>query len=423
MLLAIAWRNLWVNRRRTLTVLAAVAGGVAAMVIVAALMNALSDRMLEGVTGSFLGHVQIHREGYRARRSPALVISDADQVLAAVRATDGVQAAAGRLFGLGNASFARGEDAVVRQGGGAVSASVVALLGVEPGAEQVVTDLATHVVEGRWLEGDSEVLLGAGLARRTGARVGDAFLGGPLGASEAVARVVGILRTGMEGIDGRTVVMTRPRLARVLALEGQVHEIAIRARDPAALDALVTALRTSVTKASPGGAGDEVLAWYEVAPEIRIILIVFSASPIFMSFVLFLAVALGILNTMLMANFERTREFGLMMALGARPRRIVALVLAESAWLALLGTAAGAALGMALVGFWSLRGFDLGLLMGGSEGFSLAGVAFDPVLWPRVGAAELIKTGVPVAILTLLAGLWPAVKASRTPPADALRNE
>jgi ABC-type lipoprotein release transport system permease subunit len=403
MLLALAWRNLWVNRRRTLSALAAVAAGVTAMLLIAGLMNGMSDRMLEGVTGSFLGHVQLHHEGFRERHSVAIVIADADQVLATVRATDGVQAATGRLFGLANVSVVRAEVPV--------SASVAALLGVEPDAEQAVTDLATHVVEGRWLQGDSEVVLGAGLAKRSGARVGDSLVLGP---GEAQT-VVGILRSGMDGIDGRTALMTRARAAKILGLENQVHEIAIRARDPDRLDALVSSLRARVPN-------EEALAWYDIAPEIRIIIVVFSASPIFMSFILFLAVAFGILNTMLMTNFERTKEFGLMMALGTRPRRIVALVLTESALLGLVGTAAGAVIGLALVGYWSLRGFDLGVLMG-SEGVSLMGVAFKPVLWPRVGVADLLKTAVPVAVLALLAGLWPAVKASRTHPADALRNE
>ena len=404
MLLAIAWRNLWVNRRRTLTALASVAGGVAAMLIIAGLMNGMADRMLEGVTGSFLGHAQLHHEGYRARHSPTLVVSDADKVLAAVRATDGVQAAAGRVFGLGNVSIVRGEVPV--------SAAVVALLGVEPGPEQAVTDLPTHVVEGRWLQGDGDVVLGAGLAKRTGARVGDSFLSGP-GEPQTV---VGIIRTGMDGIDSRTALMTRGRVSKLLGLEDQVHEIAIRARNPERLDALVTALRAQVPL-------EEVLAWYDVAPEIRIMLIVFSASPVFLSFILFLAVALGILNTMLMANFERTKEFGLMMALGTRPLRMVGLVLTESALLALVGTAAGAAIGAALVGYWSLRGFDLSALMGG-EGVSPHGRRLQPcALAARGNRRPAQDQPSPWRSSTLLAGLWPAVKASRTQPADALRNE
>jgi ABC-type lipoprotein release transport system permease subunit len=434
-LLALAWRNLWVNRRRTLAALTAVAAGVAVMVVIAALMNGMTDRMLEGATGSFLGHAQIHKAGYRARRTATLTVADADRVLAAVRATDGVRAASGRLFGLGNVSVVRGNDAAVRghQSPG-VAAAVAALVGVEPLAEAAVTDLSAHVIEGRWLERESDVVLGAGVARRTGARVGDAFLvtsadarGQPrdsLAVSGEVPRVVGIIRTGMDDLDGRTALVTRDFLAKLLGLEGQVHEVAIRARDPGRLEALVDAVRTSVAGASASGAGDEVLAWYDVAPGIRILLVVFSASPVFMSFILFLAVAFGILNTMLMANFERTREFGLMKALGARPGRIVSLVLTESAWLALLGIGAGAAVGLAVVGVWSRTGFDLGPLMGGGTGgISLAGVAFDPVLWPRVGVGDLLKAGVPVAVLTLLAGLWPAVKASRIEPVDALRAE
>lgn len=597
MLLSLAWRNLWRNARRTLTVVTAVCGGVAMMVIVSSMINGMTDRMLEAVTGSFMGHAQLHHEGFRAKRSTALAVPEADRVLEAVRATPGVEAAAGRIYGFAHASLVRGGDRDVRSGGGVdVAAPVVTLLGVEPTPEAAVTDLARRVIEGRWLERETDVVLGAGVARRTGARIGDAFLPtttdangavrGPWAVSDEVPRVVGIVRTGIDELDGRGAIVTRGFLARLTGMEGRVHEIAIRAASadserleplvrelcrtvagvragsaqaaaaptpatrPLALSptsrpgasappvrlvgvepsssgagraargrflertddivlsapvaaelgvgpgdrvtvavpvecgadldtaqcppsdqgfvvagvvepgqgppgprfALVAAqvVRGDVAALAPGaiddlegeatrnvaalvaraagplGAGDEILAWQELAPDLVVMLVVFDAAPAAMVIVIFLAVAIGIVNSLLMSTFERIKELGMMKALGMRPRRIVALVLAESAAIAALGIATGLALGLAVVAYWHGAGLDLSVFMGGGGsgvGFELAGVSFDPVIWPSVEAGDLARIIGPVAVLTVLAGLWPAAKAARIQVTDALRHE
>ncbi len=146
MLFRMAWRNLWRNKRRTLTAVAAVAGGVASMVIISALMNGMSDKMVEAVTGSWMGHAQIHHVGYGDNRSSALLIRDGERVLAAVRTTGGVAGAAGRLYGTAHASIVRGDDELIRSGGGQdVDAPVVILLGVEPAHETNVTDLDERI--------------------------------------------------------------------------------------------------------------------------------------------------------------------------------------------------------------------------------------------------------------------------------------
>jgi ABC-type lipoprotein release transport system permease subunit len=597
MLAQIAWRNLWRNRRRTFLSATAVAGGLAAMLAMYAMTRAMGDRLLEALTGSFMGHVQIHREGYRTDRQLSLSLPQGQELLARVRADEGVEAAAGRIYGFAHATFVRGSDEQVRQGhGDEVGAPVVALLGVEPAHERQVTDLADKLTEGQWLEGEADAVIGAGLARRHGLQVGDAILPtavaatgamrGPWAVSSTVPRVVGIVRTGVEEIDSRMVLLPLTYLSSLSQLEGQLHEVAIRAREPENLPPLVDSLRNGLVElrtaqseveslpatvplpsgreqadgtapgpeaprtrlvgvhpdqessgdqqgTAPGfttgrflaraeeivlagplaeqlavrtgdriavavpvdcgelegadcppsmesfvvagtfaatgdegnvalvaqavitdnigalspesmaaitGAGarrlaervgqlrgaalppDEVLPWQDIAPEVAELMQMMNIMPVVFFIILYIAVVLGIVNTMLMATFERTRELGLMRALGMHPSRVVTMVMAESALLSLVGAALGLALALPLLYHWQTSGMNLGVFMEG-ESFNMAGVTFDPMLWPRMNAGDIFKSTAVVTLMTTLAGLWPALRAARLHPTEALRHE
>ena len=608
MLNSIAWRNLWRNPRRTILTVIAVAGGLAMIIALYGMIAAWGDRMLDGITGTYIGHIQIHEEGFRSKRGTAKAISNADLVLTAVRETPGVEGAAGRIYGFAHASFVRGSDEEARSGEGEdVSSPVVSILGVDPTHEASVTNIPEKIVEGRWLEHETDVIIGASLARRIKAQIGDAFLPtvvdlsgatrGPWAVSDRVPRVVGIARTGIDDIDNRMVLMSGDYLAQLMNMGGEVHEITIRAAGPLDLEPQVEAIRTSVATArqqaerseqlptstplivrvegaSPepqeadagapppqrritlvgvdaaldrvveeteersarltagrfiarsedivlsqelatelgvsvgdrinvevpldcgedvaaeecpptaepflvagivGGSGetldgsfglvaatvlrdnigglapaviqgladeprgaitvlladirgdvganDEVLAWYDLAPEMHQMLAMMDVGPMIFLVIVFLAVALGIVNTLLMATFERTREIGIMRALGMGSWRVVAMVMAESFQLSLVGTALGILLGLAIVWYWSAFGLDLGIFMGEEGSFDISGISFDPVLWPRIVPASILKASIPVIIITTLAGVYPAIRASRLQPTDALRHE
>lgn len=591
MLMLIAWRNLWRNRRRTVLTLVAVSLGLASMLSLTAMMRAYGDRMIEALIGSSTGHVQIHREGYRRDQQFTLTIPEAEAVLDAVRADPGVEAAAGRIYGFAHAAFVRGDDAAVRSGGGLdVASPVVGLVGMEPAAEGQVTDLPERVVEGRWLRDETDVVLGASLAERNGIRLGDAMLPttvaatgamqGPWAVSDRVPRVVGIIRTGVEELDGQIVVIPTAYLARLVGLAGQVHEIAIRARDPERLDALVASLRREVAAAraahrpgealpataplaigpatpdgaAPGGdaptvrllgvaideggdgatrapgleagrflaraedivlpvelarrlgvapgdrvavavpvdcgtpederlecppsaepflvagtytggdmalvaepvvrdnigglapsavtaleggaasraadlvarlrgerrAGDEILPWQTLNPTLADMVKMMDTAPLIYLMIIYFAVVLIIVNTMLMATFERLREFGIMRAVGMRPWRVVVLVVTESFLLSLVGVAIGLAIAIPLIVYWSIAGMDLSVFSPGS--YEMGGVVFDPVLWPALSVADLVTSSIAVIVMTTSAGIYPALRAATVRPVDALRN-
>jgi ABC-type lipoprotein release transport system permease subunit len=575
------------------------------MLTMHAMVSGMADRVLDGLLGSSLGHIQIHRDGYRARGGATRTVHDADLVLAAARATPGVVGATGRIYGLSHASIVRGDDNAVRRGGGRdVASPVMSLLGFEPAQEGQVTDLPTKITEGRWFEGEAELVVGAGLAERHDIQIGDALLPtaidmngamrGPWAVSDNVPRVVGILRSGVESYDDRMAFMPRAYLAKLLRIEDQVHEIAIRADDPERLAELTLALRSAVAEArstgavvavpasrslvivpeaegaglgvgdqaasdggprsapvqarlvgvEPRGASreaveelsgrylaraedlvlsravasalsvevderiavmvpldcgeevpatacppaaesftvagivddvslfggqfalvsdqvlrgniealapevvsdlgeaerdavmaltarlhgsaalvDEILPWTELAPELHQMMAVFDVMPVIMFVIIFFAVALGIVNTMLMATFERTRELGLMRALGLRPGKVVSMVMWESTLLALVGVALGLAAGMPLLWYWEANGMNMGALMTEEQSFDFAGITIDPTLWPSVGLGDITRAVMTIGLMTAASGLWPALRAARLQPTEALRHE
>lgn len=600
MLVQIAWRNLWRNRRRTILTVIAVALSLSVMLAMGAMMEAMGKRMIEALIGSSTGHVQIHREGYREDRQFTLTVTDADSVLSRVRGTEGVVAATGRIYGVAHAAFVRGNDEAVRTGGGEdIASPVVGLFGVQPDHEILVTDLNERVKQGSWLEQETDVVIGQALAKRNGIQVGDAMLPtavsstgamqGPWAVSDQVPRVSGIIHTGVDEIDARIVVMSTQYLSKLIRLEGQVHEIAIRADDHEKLDGLVESIRREVGELRssqrtdesfeatsplsigredpegepPGGdaptlrllgvainepvegkegeeslpstklasghflqraedivlpqglakqlgvtvddrvtvavpidcgdsdlecppsaesfrvagidgsrpdalrdvglvsmsvvadnikalspglvsalsaeqsaeaarligqlrseaeARDEVMTWSELEPALAQMVTMIETMPLIFLIIVYIAVVFIITNTMLMATFERLREFGVMRALGMRPGRVVGLVVTESFLLSLVGVVFGLAVSIPIIYLWSVYGMDTGFMMEG-DSYEISGVVFDPVLWPTFDVMAMIPACIAVIIMTTLAGVYPAIRAALVNPIDALRNE
>jgi ABC-type antimicrobial peptide transport system permease subunit len=161
----------------------------------------------------------------------------------------------------------------------------------------------------------------------------------------------------------------------------------------------------------------------ELAPEVAQMMAAYDVMPVIFFVIIFFAVALGIVNTMLMAIFERTREIGLMRALGMRASKVVAMVMWESVLLAAVGVAAGLALSLPLVWYWESYGMNMGALMTQEQAFDFNGITIDPRLWPDLALGDVVSAVLTIGLMTALSGLWPALRAARLHPTEALRHE
>jgi len=402
----IALRGLARNPRRALLTLGALAAGLTVILFLSGLAQGFFLQMRDNATGLLTGHAQIEIKGFRDELDAKLTLGDSAGLLARVRASPFVAAAAPRLQAMAMASSPTQSEPVV-------------LYGVDPDAERSVTRLHRQVREGSYLSpaGAREAVIGRKLAERLGVRPGEKIVvlapaaDGTLGS--AALRVTGIFETDNDLLDGNVALTTLAAARELLAVPRENATIVVRLKDIEALDAAAASL--AGTLATPE---QEVVTWKTLLPEAVQMLELIRVNLFVILVVVFVVVALGVANTLLMAVLERTREFGLQLALGTRPGQIVRTVLYESFVLGALGLGAGFTLGALIVGYYHAYGFDLTAYAAAARAIpGMTGVVYLTLVPGDVWlpAAALFLT-------SLAAALYPAWRAARLDAIRALRH-
>ncbi|HEU4383990.1 MAG TPA: FtsX-like permease family protein [Anaeromyxobacteraceae bacterium] len=403
---AIAWRNLWRNGRRTGLALGAIGLSVTLVLLYDSVLRAYGEWMVETVTGPMLGHAQVHAVGWRKDRSMDRTLGDVSATLAALRRDPEVAGATARVYA--PALAALGEE-----GFGVV------VVGLDPAAEARPMGLLAGAREP---PAAKRVLMGRPLAETMGARVGDELAIVGQGADGSLAndlyQVAGLVNTPVDFVNRQGVLMDLGEAQLLFAMPGEAHEIVVYGRDPDRAARLAARLASL-----PELAGGEVLDWRTLSPEMVALIRIVDVVWVFVLVLVFVAAAAGVANTMLMATWERTRELGMLLALGAGPGRIVRLVLWESVALGLTGALLGTALGVGLVALTHRTGVDYAALTGGGPSeLSFGGLRWSMRLYPTLDAVDVLRTVAAVVITSLLASAWPATRAARLQPTQTLRE-
>jgi ABC-type lipoprotein release transport system permease subunit len=402
----IAWRSLWRNTRRTGLALAAIGLSVTLVLAYTSILRAYGDWIVETITGPMLGHVQAHAPQWRKDRLMDRTLRDVDATLAQLRTDALVTGATARVYA--PALAARGEEGFA-----------VMVIGIDVPAESGPARLLAEAGEPL---GDSQAFVGRQLAELMGIRAGDevAVVGQAVDGSLAneLFTVKALVTTPVDLINRQAIVIQLSAAQTLFAMPDEAHEIVVHAQRPEDAQALASRL-----SATPMFADAEVLEWQTLAPEMVALIRIVDLAGALVLVLVFIAAAAGVANTMLMATFERTREFGMLLALGTRPARIVSLVLTESMALGMMGAILGSAVGIALVLVTHRTGIDYATLAGGGPSeLSFAGLRWSLRFYPTLDVADVVRAIAAVCITSLLASVWPAYRASRLQPVRALRG-
>lgn len=415
------WRNLQRNLRRTLITIAVVSVGLTLLILSYAMLLGFLPQLVEGGARTLNGHILIQARGYQQNQLFKLMLTQPKPLLAALEKEPRIETWSTRLFARGLLSSAE-------------SVRGIKLMGVDIKQDRKMIHLYQKLVRGRLpqttltsarpSQRPVEILIGQKLAEQLKLNVGNKAVmrvgqwGG--GATSIATKVSGIFATGSPGFDGLMVVVTQHDAAHFLRTEQRIHQIAIRVKQWEDAPAVVQSLQQRL---SAHQKETDILAWTTFAPEILAMVKMTNLSIGLSILLLFPFVLLGCLNTMSMSIFERTHEIGVLQSLGVRPRQILLLFCAEATWIGLIGVMVGIILGgSASLYFEYTGGISLRWLMSQDVKMMVSGVALEPVMMVKTSWNALLIPAVSLFFATVLAALFPAWKAARLQPAQAMRS-
>lgn len=397
-----AWRNVWRNRRRTIVTVSAMSFALFVMILYSAMLEGYLEGMERSILDLEVGDVQVFAGDFRENPSLYTVIEEPEKLIAPLSA-DGFTASA-RVLAFGLA--AAGE-----------SSAGVSFRGVDVEQDATVSNIHEEVAEGRWLDPDDlkGVVLGRRLARILAVGVDDEIVVLTQGSDGAMAYdlydVRGILRGIADATDRSGVFLNQSALRELLEVPTGVHQIIVRR--PEEVDLAQAAIRVSAFAPDL-----DVQTWRQLMPTLSSLLESSRSAMVMMSFIMYVAIGMLILNAMLMAVFERIRELGVLKALGVGPFEVLRLILLESGIQTALAMIAGTICAIPVV--WYLR--DTGLDLQSLAGVSVMGIAFDPH-WRAVITVDVFTSPVVMlAIVVAIAVLYPAIKASTIRPVEAMHH-
>jgi len=401
-LFRMAFRDLGRNRRRSFFSALALGIGLALLLLVASFINGEMGSAIDLGIRLQSGHLQVRAKTYDENKSSLKwedLVENPDQVAAQIASLEPVKAATPRLF-------ASGIAVVGDQSAG------VRIFGIDPLSE-ASSPYREGMVSGEYLTPDDRegILIGQPLAEKLDLKVGDKInlsantSNGDV--SEQPFTIRGIYSTQTSAFDSITVLLPLAKAQAITSAENHASTIFVLLKDKAQTDAVANALQT---------ANYDVLTWNDMN-EFIIQYEDLANQYISILYLIVLAItATVIINTLIMSVFERTREIGILSAIGMKGRRIMAMFMAETTLLAIGGILVGLVLGILVVYFFSKNGFYIGNM-------GITGFLMSDTIYTKLAADDAVNLTLMAFIITLLAGLYPALLASRMEPVEALRAE
>ena len=402
-----AWRNIWRNPRRTILTVCAITFATVLLVFMLSFQFGSYETMINTSVKISTGHLQVQAEKYQEKKSIRFVIPDPRAIAAIV---DQIPEVAAYTF--------RGQAFALISSKDRTYGVVVT--GIDPQKEATVSRIKKLVQAGNYLTADdvNQALVGNLLAKNLRVSIGDelTLLGqgrdGSIGAT--VLQVKGIFRSGIDEFDRSAMQIPLSTFQDIFSMEGAVHEVVIIGKSLSDVSRIKAQLKAALAVLNNGKAL-KILDWQELMPGLRQAIEMDLVSGLIFYGLLIIVVAFSILNTFLMAIFERTKEFGVMMAVGTTPRRLTKILLIESMSMTLIGIITGICIGIGITYYFQIHGIDFS---GGSELLSQFGITGR--MYPKLSLLSVSIGPFMVLFFTLFAALYPALKVRRLRPVEAM---
>ena len=402
LMLRVAFRNIFRQKRRSLLTFLTILFGFVLSSLAIGMTFGTFNSVVDSFTRTNLGHIQIHEKDYLDRPALYRTVNDLPQISRLLAGLPEVEAWAPRCYAAGLASLGD-------------KTSGVQVIGIDPERENGASRFNKKIKQGRVFRPDSykEVILGAGLAKYLKARPGDEVVIVSQAADGSIAndayRLVGLLDSGSPDSDRIAFYLPLKTAQELFVLDGRAHEIIVVARRLDRVDTLAGRIAAGLQSS-----GLSVQTWKEFARSFYQAMLRDRRNHQLMTYIILLIVAIGVLNTILMSVLERRREYGILKAVGTKPRHIFALILLEANILALLATALGAVLTLGINGYLSVKGIRY------AQDITFGGMQLNKV-YSAVNVETFLVPALTILVFTSVVAFFPALKASRLDPARTMR--
>jgi ABC-type lipoprotein release transport system permease subunit len=402
--LRLAWRNLWRNKRRTLISTSSVFFAVILSLAMRSMQNGSYDYMIQSAVGLYLGYIQVHGEGYWEKRSFDQSLAVSDSSLASFASVPRVTEVVPRMEAFALVS----KDSATK---------VAQVIGIDPARENAMTGLAKRVEQGHYLEPTSHgIMLGEGIARFLNAGVGDSIVvyGQGYHGVTAAARVpvTAILKFPIPDLNNSTSYLALPYAQWLFSAPGRVTSLAFMISSPSVMDDVQDALKE---KAGPGA---EVMTWKEMMPELVQAIQADSAGGVIMLFILYVVIGFGIFGTIMMMTTERTREFAVLISVGMKRWKLIAVTAMETIIISMVGALAGVAAGIPILWYLHLHPIPLT----GEYAAVMQAYGLEPLL-PFSNAPEIFLAQTAVVFgLAVVCAVYPYLVIRKLNPVAGLHS-
>ncbi|HOZ29496.1 MAG TPA: FtsX-like permease family protein [Bacteroidales bacterium] len=402
----IAWRNVWRNKARSLVILVSVCIGMVGGIFATAAMIGMMDQRVDNAIETEISHIQLHNPKFIDNQEQEYYISNTDDVVNKIAQSEYVSGVSRRLK-------------ITAMISSAETATGVVINGVIPSEEKKVSDLHTRIIKGNYFTGNksNEIVISQRMAEKLKLDIKSKLVLTFQDANGDIVsdsyKICGIYNTKNQMYDEMEVFVKMDHLNKICGYDENVaQEIAVLLKNNEQLTEAATEIKALV------GNNISVRKWKEISPDLGMMTDMMAQYSGYILLIILMALAFGIINTMLMAILERKKELGMMMAIGMNKAKIREMIVWETVFLTFTGTIMGVIIAQVLVSYFGRTGIDLTMY---AEGFESIG--YDAVLYPALNLGFYVQIVVLTVFTAFFSAIFPMRRAIKMNPAEVLRTE